>query len=332
MMRFSNVLLGLMLAAELFSFPAAATETETGEADEKAIVFPELPARFEAEITAVPEGDLVTLRIDDTAQTVRIYGVDSPEPGQPWFEKAKEWAQKKLSGRKVRAEYAAADSEGHAVVRLFLLPAGEDGSEEPVGPELLAAGMGWWDRSNAPAARELKRRTAAALSGKQGLWSQDLPLAPWDYRKSNQEPPLTYHTRETAAPEPAETAQAEPERPKVLKKKGNAEYVDQPVMRINPRQFQEEDVDVPRLMTRHQPHIAMDQSGQPIGFTASDISQIPYARQLGFQDGDIITSVNGVPLNDPGQVWGLVERFKNTKSFEVEVMRNGQVVRRRFQL
>jgi type II secretory pathway component PulC len=86
------------------------------------------------------------------------------------------------------------------------------------------------------------------------------------------------------------------------------------------------DVDVMGLVAKHQPRVTSDANGNPLGFTADNISQIPMASQLGFQDGDIISSVNGTAIRSEADVWGLVNSLKGAKQVNVNVIRNGQPV------
>jgi type II secretory pathway component PulC len=60
--------------------------------------------------------------------------------------------------------------------------------------------------------------------------------------------------------------------------------------------------------------------------TATDISAIPYAAQLGFQNGDIISRVNGIAIESEAQIMGLIPQFQNVKQFQVEVIRNGRSI------
>ena len=80
------------------------------------------------------------------------------------------------------------------------------------------------------------------------------------------------------------------------------------------------------LLVQHMPSIAKDASGKPIGMAIPNISTIPYAPQLGFKDGDIISNVNGLPVQDPAQIMQMAPQFKDVKQFSVQVLRNGQPV------
>ncbi|NLO33443.1 MAG: PDZ domain-containing protein [Candidatus Hydrogenedentes bacterium] len=80
-------------------------------------------------------------------------------------------------------------------------------------------------------------------------------------------------------------------------------------------------------MMKHQPRIAHDNNGNPLGLTANNVDSIPYASEYGFREGDIISSVNGIPIQSESQIFSLIPQFQNVKNFQVEVLRNGQRIR-----
>ena len=86
------------------------------------------------------------------------------------------------------------------------------------------------------------------------------------------------------------------------------------------------------LMARHRPRTYRDAGGSAAGVTADDISQIPFAPVVGLQDGDVIQGINSVPIRSIEEVYGLVERFKNEKHFDITILRNGRSVTRHFAL
>src|SRR4051794_25042538 len=47
---------------------------------------------------------------------------------------------------------------------------------------MVRAGMGWWHRKYAPADRELAGLEAEAKAARRGLWAQEIPTPPWEWR------------------------------------------------------------------------------------------------------------------------------------------------------
>ena len=55
--------------------------------------------------------------------------------------------------------------------------------EMDIGLELIKMGLAWHDPRYAPKAKEYAEAEAEARKEKRGLWSDDKPVAPWDWRK-----------------------------------------------------------------------------------------------------------------------------------------------------
>ena len=115
-----------------------------------AAMFAAEPMRLRA--VAVIDGDTFVGSKD--ARVVRLWGVDAPELDQP---KGDSW------GRLV------------AIARR--------GKEIDIGLELIKMGLAWHDPRYAPKAKEYAEAEAEARKAKRGLWSDDKPVSPWDWRK-----------------------------------------------------------------------------------------------------------------------------------------------------
>ncbi len=258
---------------------------------------------------------------DGKAVDVRLYGVDAPETGQPYADEAKQAVTAALGGGQVRVDVVAADNLGIAVAMVFA-------GETSLGNLLVSEGLAWYDDRNAPGDRELKRLNAQAITGGRGLWADAAPLAPWDYRRSHGGEQFSYSLKPKEEPKPevkGEEKKAE-EEPKVLSAKGDQEYRDNFTIPRDARL--PEGVNETTLLMKHMPRIEMDAAGKPLGFTASNISQIPYAKELGFQDGDVISNVNGIQVTDMAQIMSLAPQFKDVKEFNVTVIRGGKPLTR----
>ena len=110
--------------------------------------------------------------------------------------------------------------------------------------------------------------------------------------------------------------------PKKVSAKGNEEYIG--TFNVPADIKLPEGVTPEALLVKHMPSIAKDASGNPIGMAIPNISGIPFATQFGFKDGDIISNVNGIPVQDPAAVMGMAPQFKDVKQFNVQVLRGGK--------
>ncbi|MBP8128872.1 MAG: thermonuclease family protein [Candidatus Hydrogenedentes bacterium] len=269
---------------------------------------------FTGKVVAVSAGDLVSIEHDGRTEEVRLYAVDCPESGQLFADDAKSLCTDLALAKDVKVQVVTQDNQGKSVAWV-LLPDGKN-----LNLALVEAGLAWWDQEHAKDSSDLKRVNAEAIEAKKGLWSEETPLAPWDFRASRGIEPITYKTDvEKPLPAPPE------EEVKSVSAKGNGEYTG--VFNIAAPQIQEmEQLDPTALLLQHPPQPVKDASGKITGWTAPNISQIPFATQLGFQDGDVITSVNGIPVGDMATMMQMAPQFQGVKQFRVDVQRGGQTV------
>lgn len=274
-------------------------------------------------VTDVLDGDSFTAQtMEDNSQTmkIRIYGVDSPEEGQNFYTEAKQFLKEKIGDKEVDIEILTTDNLDYRVCNVLT----EEG--ENISEILIKEGYAWWDDENAKEALTLKKLCAEAIREKKGLWADTSPLAPRDYRKSKGLTLISYKIEKKVE----EKKEAEKEKT-VLKAKGNEVYTgtfssNAPVIDVSKINFNETKIDPQQLLMKHTPTVARDESGKPIGLAVPNINQIPYANALGFQDGDIISSVNGYPITDFSQAMPLYEKLKGVKELNVQVIRGGKPI------
>lgn len=280
------------------------------------------PARetYRATVTDFVTGAIVILDRNGNAIKARLYGIDSPEPGQAYYQEARQFAVDKFLNESVNVSVLTTDSQQNLVVLIF------NTNGESLSHLMVAQGMAWWDRKNAQKDALLRRLNAEAISNSVGLYADPLSLAPWDFRDSHGMEQFTYTLEEQAAAKPApRTTQPAPkaEEPRVLAAKGTmTENIPRGAASL-PKDLGK-DIDPMALMGKHMPTIVTDDAGNALGLTATNISQIPYASQFGFQDNDIISNVNGIAVQSIPQIVNMAPQFKDTKQFKVEVIRNGQ--------
>jgi len=65
------------------------------------------------------------------------------------------------------------------------------------------------------------------------------------------------------------------------------------------------------------------QNGKQNGFSISDVEPGSVFEDLGLQDGDLLTAIDGKPITNPGEAVGLFSTIQNRPSVEITVMRDG---------
>lgn len=146
-------------------------------------VVPKLPTGAEATLPGVVvrnnDGDTLVLRLEDgTTRKVRLYGVDSPESAQPYGPEAQAFTQSLSMGRSVHVIVRETDDYGR-LLGTVILPDGRS-----LNRELVRAGLAWWYRYFSPElGGDYGGLEQAARASRLGLWAQQNPEAPWDYRR-----------------------------------------------------------------------------------------------------------------------------------------------------
>ena len=68
------------------------------------VVAPATAADFKAEVIRVLDGDTIEVLHEKKPERIRLYGIDCPEKGQPFGQKAKQATSSLLFGKDVRIE------------------------------------------------------------------------------------------------------------------------------------------------------------------------------------------------------------------------------------
>ena len=129
---------------------------------------------FNAKVIGVADGDTISVLRDGRRVTIRLDGVDCPEGGQDFSQRAKSFTSQMVFGKSVTVVPKELDKYGRLVARVIA-----DGQD--VSLALVQAGLAWhykqYSSDKALAAAEVAARRAGA-----GLWSVTSPMPPWEFR------------------------------------------------------------------------------------------------------------------------------------------------------
>ena len=134
-------------------------------------------ADFVGKVVAVKDGDTLEVLTDGVAVRVRLSGIDCPEKGQAFGQRAKQAASDLAFGKTVEVHDKGRDRYGRTVGEVML----QDGRS--LNRELVRAGLAWWYRQYAKKDAELERLEREAREAKAGLWADADPVPPWNWRK-----------------------------------------------------------------------------------------------------------------------------------------------------
>jgi endonuclease YncB( thermonuclease family) len=123
----------------------------------------------------VIDGDSLVLLLDNGEVEARLRGIDAPERGQPFADRARRALVELVAGQIVEHEVRGSDRYGRVLVRLWV-----SGTE--VNTELVRRGLAWYFMrySDDPALAAAERE---ARVGRAGLWSEPDPVPPWAWRE-----------------------------------------------------------------------------------------------------------------------------------------------------
>ncbi len=138
---------------------------------------PTLPvSQFSGKVVSVLDGDTIDVLYNRRAKRIRLNGIDAPEKGQAFGQKAKQFVSEQAFGKEVTVRTFGLDKYGRTIGDVFL-PDGRMLNEE-----LVREGLAWWYRKYAPSNVTLEKLEAEAREAKRNLWSHKKPVPPWVYR------------------------------------------------------------------------------------------------------------------------------------------------------
>lgn len=136
-------------------------------------------AEIRGKVVAVLDGDTVTVLDDlDNAQfRIRLSGIDAPEKNQAFGTAAKKHLSGLVFGKVVSVRFKEVDRYGRIVGRIWL-----DGAD--VNLRMIRDGMAWHYSyfGKTPEYAEAER---LARAEKRGLWIDENPVNPYQFRKMN---------------------------------------------------------------------------------------------------------------------------------------------------
>jgi len=137
---------------------------------------------IEGLVVGVADGDTITV-LDQQKNTykIRLQGIDAPEKKQAFGEKSKQSLQDLVHRKQVRIEYDKEDKYGRIVGKVTV-------DDVDVCLQQLVLGMAWhykkYQNEQSVSDRALYSETELkSKSLKLGLWSDDTPMPPWEFRK-----------------------------------------------------------------------------------------------------------------------------------------------------
>ncbi|TXS94171.1 hypothetical protein FV139_11275 [Parahaliea maris] len=142
----------------------------------------EPPRLLQVGVTRVVEGDILqVVDSEERTHTIRLRGVDAPEPDQPYGEGARRCLEELVLGRSVLLSANMRPLNDMLVSEVYL-------RATPVSKLLVHKGCAWWDQQSAPYDLRLGHIENSARQARRGLWVDRSPVAPWEWRAGSGRP------------------------------------------------------------------------------------------------------------------------------------------------
>jgi len=140
----------------------------------------------QSEVVRVTDGDTIVIASAEGKKnmTCRLYGIDSPETpkrdrkGQPYSKEAGKELRQLIYGQKVEVITTGEKTHGREVCIIK-----KDGKD--INLEMVRRGYAWAYRKHlkSPYASEYIEAENRARDQKLGIWQEDNPLPPWEFKK-----------------------------------------------------------------------------------------------------------------------------------------------------
>lgn len=149
------------------------------------LLVPSLASAWSGKVVSVHDGDTISVEsADGKRHRVRIYGVDAPELKQPFGPEAKAMTERVVMGKTIEViptqEHKSYKREVAGIVMLDALVVLQD--------VLVSTGLAWVDdrfcKLQVCDLWRMHQQDAKGAVPPRGLWANDDPLAPWQWRRA----------------------------------------------------------------------------------------------------------------------------------------------------
>jgi endonuclease YncB( thermonuclease family) len=130
---------------------------------------------FRARVVAVHDGDTLTVLRNGDSVNVRLEGIDCPELGQPYSRVARQRAVQLALHHDVEVVGSALDSHGRLLARVLV-------DRQDVSEVLVREGLAWHFVRYSSDATLAQAEHHAREQGS-GLWREQHPIPPWEWRR-----------------------------------------------------------------------------------------------------------------------------------------------------
>ncbi len=138
------------------------------------------PYKYDGRIGRIWGGDNFEVVCEGKIHYAFIRGIDTPEPGQPYYREAIEKLVKLCRKKKATINVIDRDEMKREVCDLTVTDPKTMVQTDPA-LELVKSGLAWHVENNEEWSRKYKLAEARAREERKGIWSQPNPVPPWEF-------------------------------------------------------------------------------------------------------------------------------------------------------
>jgi endonuclease YncB( thermonuclease family) len=142
------------------------------------ILLPSFSWAWSGKVIGVADGNTITVLRDKEQVRIRLYGIDTPERGQAFSKRARQFTSKLVYGKVVEVKVMDTDRYGRTVAMIYA-------DKTLLNEELVKAGLAWvyWKHCHHPICESWKNFQIGARMDKRGLWVDPNRIPPWEFRR-----------------------------------------------------------------------------------------------------------------------------------------------------
>ena len=142
------------------------------------LLLPSLSSAITGKVVGIADGDTITILSGKSQHKIRLYGIDTPEKGQAFGNAAKKHTSNLVAGKTVDVEAYDTDRYGRTVGVVSV-------NGLNVNQSLIGSGLAWQYQKYCKASfcGEWLRLEQKAKATGVGLWADNDPVPPWDWRR-----------------------------------------------------------------------------------------------------------------------------------------------------
>lgn len=139
------------------------------------LLFPVLAhAEWQARVVHVFDGDTLITSRGGRGEIIRLFGIDCPEKQQAFGPEARSFTSGMVTGKIIRVIPVRIKESRYELCKVYI-------GDKLLNEEILAAGYAWHYKEYSTNKEWAKTEQSARSAGK-GLWSEENPAPPWEFR------------------------------------------------------------------------------------------------------------------------------------------------------